>query len=80
MGLNPEEESMVAGESHRADNLCSMGWLPLLASCINLFLFRLFTPKSELHIKSLKLKKLPFLDGSFSVCVCWGWVGEIGLV
>ena len=69
MGLNPEEESMVAGESHRADNLCSMGWLPLLASCISLFLFGSSPPSLSWHIKSLKLKKLPFLDGSFSVCV-----------
>ena len=71
MGLNLEEESMVEGESHRSGNLCSMWWLPLLARCINLFLFLLFTPSLSWHIKSLKLKKLPFLDGSFSVCVCW---------
>ena len=50
MGLNPEEESVVAGESHRADNLCSMGWLPLLASCLSLFLFRLFTRESWVDI------------------------------
>ena len=75
MGLNPEEESMVE-ESHRADNLCSMWWLPLLASCINLFLFLLFTPSLSWHIKCLKLKKLPFLDGSFTVCLCVGWWGR----
>lgn len=65
MGLNPEEECVVEGESHRADSLCSMWWLPLLVSRINLFLFLLFTPESKLTYKIPQIEETPFSGWKF---------------